>query len=64
MRSTQNPDSPEPITVYGLHHAGPIELSTIDGTVHSRRGKQGPYLDRPRCDDLIHALMEAPGGTR
>ena len=53
----QQPNPSEPITIYGLSQAGPIEISAVDGNVHVALGDQGVYLDRPGADHLIRALV-------
>jgi hypothetical protein len=60
----KQPNPPDPITVFGLHRAGPIEVSAVDGSVHLAIGEQGIDLDRRGTDDLIHALAESLEATR
>ena len=69
MRSTPQHDASHangmsPILVFGLHHAGPIEVAPVDGSVHVAIGDQRVYFDRAGADDLLHAVAEAMQETR
>lgn len=63
QHSPSHVDALGPIAVYGLHHAGPIEVTEVDGSVHVALGDHGVYLDRRGADDLLFAVAEAIEAT-